>query len=497
MKNEPIWRIKSTPDRFPTLDTNKKVDVAIIGGGITGITLAYLLKRTAVKTIVLEARKIGKGTTGQSTGNLYSTTEYLLQELQSKYDAETLNKILQSRKEAIHLIEKTVEDLNISCDFKRVSKYLFEKDRKVSISKEKEIAENMALNYAAIHNPNFPFAFDSGIEFRDQAQFNPLKYTEALAKEVQDDVCELFEDTHVHKIEEKDDYVLLHTKFAKIRAKKVVHATHTPLGLHIQYHTALGPYREYGIAAKLKGNQYPEGIFWGYFDTKKYSVRTYSPENDPYLICVGSMHKVGQTESNQKHIDELKTFVENHFDVAEFTHQWGGQNYKSADLLPYIGRLKSGSNQFVATGFSTDGLVYGTLAAIMLCDELLDRKNAYFDLYKASRHSPVKAGKKVISENLNVAKRLITDTLRGGIEMRAQDLYPTQGKILKLEEGTFAVYKTHEGNVKILSSKCPHMGCTVQWNDAERSWDCPCHGSRFDVDGKVIEGPALTGLEED
>jgi len=495
MKNEPIWRIKSEPTEFPCLDVNYDVDVAIIGGGITGITLACLLKRTGLKTAVLEARKVAKGTTGQSTGNLYELTEYSLKELQSKYDIPTLRKIILSRREAMNLIEKNIRDLEIDCDFKRVNMYLFEQNHSISIKEEQEIAKELPIEFQRIHDPEFPFSFDSGIVYPDQAQINPLKYVEALANETHDDTCLIFENTRVVEIEEKDDFILLHTEKARMQAKKVVHATHTPIDLQIQYHTALGPYREYGIAAKLKGNSYPEGIFWGSFNDKKFSVRTYSPDDDPHLICVGSMHKVGQAKDNQAHIEELKEFIHKHFDVRKITHQWGGQNYKPADLLPYIGRLKSGSEQFVATGYSTDGLVYGTLAATILCDEILDRKNAYAELYKASRHSPIKAAKKVVSENLNVVKRLIGDNLRRGIEMQAKDLYPTQGKLLELEDGKFAVYKTHEGEVKILSPICPHMKCTVQWNNAEKTWDCPCHGSRFDTDGKVIEGPSLHHLE--
>lgn len=494
MKNEPIWRIKTDPVQFPKLEVNYDVDVAIIGGGITGITLAYLLKRTGLKVALLEARKVGKGTTGQSTGNLYVLTEYSLKELQSKYDTATLRRIILSRREAMNLIEKNILDLKIDCDFKRETMYIFEKNNSISIKEEKEIAKDLPMEFLRIHDPEFPFSFDSGIAFPDQAQINPLKYVETLAKETQDETCLIFENSRVVKIEEKNDFILLHTEDVRMQAKKVIHATHTPLDLHIQYHTALGPYREYGIAAKLNSGRYPEGIFWGHFGDKKFSVRTYSPNNDPHLICVGSMHKGGQAKDHQAHMDALKDFLSSHFDVAEITHQWGGQNYKPADLLPYIGRLTSNSNQYVATGFSTDGLVYGTLAAIILCDEILERRNAYSELYKASRHSPIKAAGKVISENLNVVKHLIGDSLKKGIEMQAEDLYPTQGKLLELDEGKFAVYKDAEGEITILSPICPHMKCTVQWNDAEKSWDCPCHGSRFDIYGKVIEGPSLEGL---
>lgn len=216
MKNEPIWRIKSEPTEFPCLDVNYDVDVAIIGGGITGITLACLLKRTGLKTAVLEARKVAKGTTGQSTGNLYELTEYSLKELHSKYDIPTLRKIILSRREAMNLIEKNIRDLEIDCDFKRVNMYLFEQNHSISIKEEQEIAKELPIEFQRIHDPEFPFSFDSGIVYPDQAQINPLKYVEALANETHDDTCLIFENTRVVEIEEKDDFILLHTEKARM-----------------------------------------------------------------------------------------------------------------------------------------------------------------------------------------------------------------------------------------------------------------------------------------
>lgn len=496
MKNIPVWRLQSDPPGFPCADRDMHADIAIIGGGITGITLAYHLRQSGAKVVVLEARKVGKGTTGQSTGNLYIPVEYSFQELRKKYEIDTLQKVFQSRREALNLIEQIAGEFTIDCDFGKKSMYLFESGNSISLGKEAAIARELKLNLSSIEFPGFPLPYDSGIEFPDQAQFNPLTYVETLARRIQGEGCEIFEDSRVFKIEEKDGAIFLHTKKSVVQARQVVHATHTPIDLQIQYHTALGPYREYGIAAKLKGGTYPEGIFWGYYDEKKFSVRTFSPENDPYIIAVGSMHKVGQAENNKDHVRELKSFLKRYFDIEKFTHQWGGQNYKPADLLPYIGRLKQGSEQFVATGFSADGLVYGTLAATILSDLILNRENSYRDLYKASRHRPLKAGKKVISENINVVKRLISDSLKSGIEMETKDLVPLEGKLLKMKEGNFAVYKSARGDIKILSPKCPHMGCTVQWNNLEKTWDCPCHGSRFDIDGRVIEGPSLHGLKK-
>jgi len=277
-------------------------------------------------------------------------------------------------------------------------------------------------------------------------------------------------------------------------AKHLIHATHTPKGLNIQYDTTLGPYREYGIAAKLENDDYPEGIFWGYFSGDKFSIRSCQRGEEKFLLCVGQPHKVGQAGHNQDHVEDLIQFLQKRFKIKEITNVWGGQNYKPADLLPYIGRKSSGSNQFVATGFSTDGLVYGTLAGMIISDAINGEENAYSEIFKASRHQPLKAAKKFVKENLNVGKQFVKD-LPFLLKKEGKELLPDEGLVTKSDGKRIAVYKNKEGKYKVHSAVCPHFGCVVHWNNVEKSWDCPCHGSRFDVCGKVIEGPSLESLE--
>ncbi len=495
MKNEPIWNLRSEDISFRALDRKISVDVAIIGGGITGITTAQFLANHGIKVAVLEARKIGEGTTGQSTGNLYSLTEYPLQKLKDKYDLDTVQKIILARMGAMEHIAENVKRFGIDCDLKNQSMFLFENNKGLDIKNERDILLDIGVLTSPLTNSEFPFPYDNGLVIENQIQLNPLTYTQKLAKQIYAPNCEIFEDTAVSEIAEEDDYMYLNANGNRVKARYVVHATHTPKGLQIQYHTTLGPYREYGIAAKLKDLNYPEGIFWGYFGNKKYSIRTYGAPTDPYLICVGSMHKVGQAEDNTQNIKELEDFVRKHFQISSITHQWGGQNYKPADMLPYIGQKTSGSREYVATGFSTDGLVYGTLAAKIISDGIAGIKNSYTKLFQAHRHRPLKAAEKFAKENINVVGKLVGDFLKKGQDQKIADLLPEEGKLLQYEDGKYAVYKNNRGEVTILSPICPHMGCTVHWNKAEKTWDCPCHGSRFDKKGEVIEGPSWKGLE--
>lgn len=495
MVQQSIWKSFTSPVAFPALEKDIKVDVAIVGGGITGITVAEILHNKGFSVAVLEARRVGQGSTGHSTGNLYAVTEQLLHNLESKYDREKLEKVVESRQRAMNKIKSNVLEYDLDCDHEFQPMYLFQNEGSSKIDAERSTCEKIGLQFKNISAANFPFKFSEGMEFPEQAQLNPLLYVQNLAQTINEDASFIFENTAIQKIEEQEDAVILYSNGLKVKADFAIHATHTPKGLTIQYDTNLGPYREYGIAAKLNSGEYPTGIFWGYFSKNKYSVRSYKRRGESYLLCVGQPHKVGQADNNEEHVRDLIKFVRERFDISEITNTWGGQNYKPADHLPYIGRKSSDSKQFVATGFSTDGLVYGTLAAMIISDEISGEENPYSELYKASRHQPVKAAKRFVKENLNVAKEFIED-LPFLLKEEDKQLLPDEGTVFKKDGKRIAIYRNKEGKYKMHSAVCPHMGCVVHWNNVEKSWDCPCHGSRFDISGNVIEGPAFEGLDE-
>lgn len=490
-----IWNAYEAEGDFGRLTENINVDVAIVGGGITGITTAMLLKEQGLKVAVLEAREVGKGTSSHSTGNLYAITDQLLSPLRSKYDGDVVKKVVGARQSAIGLIERMVKRYQIDCDFKKQPHYLFDATGEKELSTEKDLAVNAGLKVSEITG-DFPVKYSKGLRIEDQAQFNPLRYVQGLASNINGDNCSIYEYVRVGEIEERENDFLLHTTSGQVIAKNVVQATHTPKGVELQFHTVLGPYREYGIAAKLEDGNYPEGIFWGYYNNEKISFRSYSREGDNYFMFIGRPHKVGQAEDNKKHIKELINFAESRFPVKEITYKWGGQHYKPADLLPYIGRKTSGSREFIATGFSTDGLVYGTLSAIIISDAIAGVKNPYEELFKASRHNPAKAAQKFAKENIDVAAQLVKDWLFRGENEELKSIQPGEAKVIKKDNDKVAVYRSPEGELKAFSAVCTHMGCVVNWNNAEKSWDCPCHGTRFDVEGEVLEGPAFDPLKK-
>lgn len=499
MFTKSIWHSFSAPTNFPRLQEDLEADVAIIGGGITGITAAQLLSEAGLNVVVLEARKVGGGTTAHSTGNLYFTIDQVLSSLQSKYDNKVIREVVTSRQEALELISKNVDRFNIDCDFQRVPWILYSESTEHAdkIDQELDTAKEAGVVMEPAEKTDIPFHIERGVRVGGQAQFNPMRYVQGLASAIGNTRCKIFENTRVTKVEQKEGTVLLKTLNHTIKAKHCLEATHTPKGVEVQFHTVLGPYREYGVAAKLATGTYPAGIFWGFYQKgEKISFRSYKRGDDQYIMAIGQPHKVGQASNNQKHIEKLEAFLKDHFDVSEVTHRWGGQHYKPADKLPYIGRKKDGSNIYVATGFSTDGLVYGTLSAMLLRDQITGKSNPYLELYSASRFTPLKSAKDFVKENINVAAQYIKDLPVSKSEAGLDDLKIGEGKIISKDGHKVAACRNELGELRMHSAFCTHLACVVHWNNAEKTWDCPCHGSRFDTDGMVIEGPALHPLKE-
>ena len=490
-----IWKSTAPESNFPALKENLETDIAIIGGGITGITAAYLLARSGKKVVLLEAGTISGGTTGDSTGNLYAMVDKRLHHIQSKWDKETASKVARSRAQAVDLVEELVNKYQIDCSFKRVPWYLFSETSKKDevIEKEIEAAGAYGLPVEELHELPIPLKVSKAIKVEGQAQFNPAAFVRGLAAKIDTANCRIFENSGVHHIE-KEEELTLSTSSGTVTAKKVILATHTPKGIY-GLQTALYPYREYAIAAKLKSGDFPDGIYWDTEADFHTSMRTYSKGDKNYVLVLGGHHKVGQEDDYSRFYKKLEQNARRFFDVEEIEFKWSAQHYKPADGLPYIGE-SADDNIYLATGFSTDGLTYGVLSAMILDDQLNDRENEWGDLYKASRFTPLKSAKNFFKENFNVAKQYLKN-IPGKAEADSfGEIALGEGKVVEVDNEKWAVFKDETGQVHCQSAVCTHMDCIVDWNDAEKSWDCPCHGSRFKATGEVIEGPAFSPLEK-
>lgn len=494
-----LWEsITENKPNYPNLNKDIEVDVAIIGGGITGVTTALRLIEAGKDVAVLEADKVGSGTTGFSTGNLYVAVQPYYQHIITKFNIEIAKKIAHSRQFAIDYIASIVEEKNITCQFARRPWFLFTSDESklAFLKKEIETLKKLDISINDTKTLPIPLKFKKAAVMENQARFNPLQYVIGIAENLHKKGCQIFENTRVMEVEENDDHCVLTTKNGKVTAKQVVIATHTPIGINLsQMFTA--PYRSYVVAVELRDKTYPEGHFWD-LDSPHHAVCTHAlkSEKPELLLVAGSHHKTGQGQDLNSHYQELESFLEDHFDVSHVAYRWSAQHYQSADDVPYIGLASRFARRtYIATGFSADGLIYGTLSGIIIADEILKKENELSPVYDSNRFKPIASSSFVIKENANVFMQYLKDyPILTPAHFDA--IKKGEGKIVESNMQKLAVSRDKNNKVHVVSAVCTHMKCIVDWNDAEQTWDCPCHGSRFTCEGKVIEGPAKIDLEK-
>lgn len=492
MKTASIWESTAQKSKkYPSLQGDKEADVVIIGGGITGLTAAMLLSEAGKKVVLLEALDIGLGTTGNSTGNLYVTVDEHLSVIKKKWSADVMKAIINSRSSALELITQTISRFNIDCDFYRTSFNYFaeglDKEIENFIKDEYEALNEAGLNPRLSDNPGLPFNVEKSISVDNQAQFHPYKYVLGLTQNISVN-CEIYENSAVEDIDEKAGIVK--TKNGSVKAGSIVMATHTPKGVWM-VQGVLGPYREFGVAAELRSGDFPKGIFWG-LNQPKHSVRSFKNGDKNYIMVIGDKYKTGQGDDTAEYLKGLENYLTSHFEVGSERFIWAGQQYRPADGLPYIG--KHGEKIYFLTGFATDGLVYGTLASMIVSDQILGRKNPWEKTYDLKRFTPVKSFKEFFKENADNIAQYFKDTPWNVDADSLKDILPGEGKVMESGGEKVAVYKDEAGIHHVVSAVCSHMKCVVNWNPVEKTWDCPCHGSRFNTDGCVLEGPAIIDL---
>lgn len=492
-----LWKaISVRPSDFPSLTKDIEVDVAILGGGITGITAANQLIHAGKKVAILEADQVGGVTTSSSTGNLYIAVQPFYQNIFSKFNLKEAKNIAHSRKFAIDYIEKNIQEKNINCHFSRRPWYAYTcKDPRISLDREVDLFKKMDIPISYTKELPLPFKFKKAVVMENQARFNPLQYVIAMAEDLSKKGCLIFENTRVTNIDEKDVCTLTTTN-AKVIAKKVLMATHTPVGINpTQIFTA--PYRSYVVTVRLKDNNYPEGHFWD-LDRPPHATCTHAvSKNQPELLMVaGSHHKTGQDVNTHSHYKELETFLREHAQVSEVAYRWSAQHYQSADDVPYIGLANRFSKHvYITTGYWADGLIYGTLAGVIIGDLILEKDNPLINTYQSNRLKLLASIGFLVTENMNVFMQYLKDfpLLKSN---NYNDIKIGEGRIVEIDREKFAVSRDHNNQLHIVSAVCTHMKCIVNWNNEEKTWDCPCHGSRFSQEGKVLEGPAQNNLEK-
>jgi glycine/D-amino acid oxidase-like deaminating enzyme/nitrite reductase/ring-hydroxylating ferredoxin subunit len=490
-----VW--STTQDEFcyfPSLKKGTVADVAIVGGGITGISAAYILSRKGLKVVVLESGKVGEGSTGSSTGNLYVPTAKF-RTIALKHGQKGLEAVVLSRAAAMTFIEDRIKAFGLACGYSRVPWYYFTPWQSdiPEIDREREIMQLSGVLTTNVVPDGFPFPVLASATAELQAQFNPLQYVKKLAAFMECDDCLIYEDTKVLKITDGDPCIV-ETANGVVTARYVIQATHTPKGLYA-VHAMMQVYREYALALKLRQDLPAPGIYWMKEGDNKYSIRTYSNETGSWLVALDDTHLIGTKEKTEKSFKKIENFIRSVFDVEEVSYLWAAQSYVPADSLPYIGTSPLEKNVFIATGFSADGLTWGTAAAMIISDLITGEPNPWAEVFNPRRLTIAASAKNAIKENLDVIGHLVKDYIFTGKEKKLTYVKRGSGKIVELNGVKAAAYRDEDGQFYIVDAICPHMGCTVHWNNGEKSWDCPCHGSRFSIEGKVLEGPAISDLK--
>jgi glycine/D-amino acid oxidase-like deaminating enzyme/nitrite reductase/ring-hydroxylating ferredoxin subunit len=492
------------------LAENVTCDVCVVGAGIAGITTAYLLAKEGKKVVVVDAKGIGSGETSRTTAhlsNVFDDRYYVAIKLHGEKKARL---IAESHTYAIKKIEDIVKEEKIDCDFERVPGYLFAQpsDSEEYLDQELESARQLGFyDLTRLQTCPVPtLSMGPCLSFPNQAIFHPLLYLAGLSRAIlSEENCAIYTHSHVSNFSHVNTLHQVKTDAGfTVTANHLVVATNTPVNDRVTMHTKQAPYRSYVIGVKIMDDAVPNALYWDNSDPYHYIrlVKDRHPDSlnagdESYniLIVGGEDHKTGQEESEQERLACLEEWVREKFPMAgDVVYRWSGQVMEPTDYVGYIGRNPGDDNVYIATGDSGQGMTHGTIAGVLITDLIMNRPNAWKDLYDPGRII-LKSAPEFLKENLNVAAQF-KDYVTPGEVSDTGEIAPGTGNVLRRGMAKVAVYCDLQGNKHEMSAVCPHLGCIVHWNNLEKSWDCPCHGSRFDATGEVLSGPAISGLSK-
>jgi glycine/D-amino acid oxidase-like deaminating enzyme/nitrite reductase/ring-hydroxylating ferredoxin subunit len=510
--NISFW--ERTAEKFSTrpLTENLATDVCVIGAGIAGMTTAYLLSKAGREVTVVDDGPVGGGMTGRTTAHLVNALDDRFYEIESMLGEEMSRLSAESHTAAIDQIERIVRDEQIDCDFERIDGYLFLPPGGSTKDLDKELDAVHGAGLASVQRvdamPGIRNADTPALRFPNQAQFHPLKYVRALAEAITKRGGKIFTGTRVMdvgggetaKITTRDGYV--------VTAKAAVVTTNTPINDRFVIHTKQAPYATYVIAMRVERGTIPHALWWDTGQTKKDEEQMLGPAPYHYvrlardgeaevLIVGGEDHKTAQASDFEARFKNLEDWTREHFPtVREVTDRWSGQVMEPVDAMAYIGRNPGDAeNVFIATGDSGNGMTHGTIAGMLISDLILGRGNPWEKLYDPSRKTlaPLVIAD-YVKENVNVAAQM-RDYVTGGDVSNPEDLGLGEGALIRDNVRKIAAYRDEEGTLHRMSAVCPHLKCIVRWNATEKTWDCPCHGSRFDCLGRMVNGPSTGDLD--
>ena len=495
----PYWIDSAKLPRFPKLERDETVDVVVVGGGITGLTAAYLLTREGARVALLERETLAAIDTGHTTAHLTMITDQRISQLVKNFGRDHAQAVWDAGLAAVAKVHSIVDDLKIDCDFAWVPGYLHtpigQPSGDAAASFRADAALAAELGFDAAFMDEVPFVGGPGVRFSDQARFHPVKYLAALAQAITDRGGKIFEHSGADTF--SNDPRSIVSNGGTLTCKVIVLATHNPLlgnagmvGATL-FQTKLALYTSYVIGGRVKKGVIPDALFWDSGDPYHYLRLDRRADHD-FVIFGGEDHKTGQAPDTKSCFDRLERTLVSMIDGVNVTHRWSGQVIETPDGLPYIG--ETADFQYAGTGYSGNGMTFGTLTGMMAADHIYGRRNPWSELFDP-RRKKIRGGLwDYVKENKDYPYYMIRDQFAGAAGKSTREVGRGSGKVIKIKGEKVAVYRDERGAITKRSAVCTHMGCLVDWNEAERTWDCPCHGSRFKPDGAVIAGPAEAPL---
>jgi glycine/D-amino acid oxidase-like deaminating enzyme/nitrite reductase/ring-hydroxylating ferredoxin subunit len=496
-----LWVDTADVPDFPALKRNARADVCVVGAGIAGMTTAYLLMKAGKKVVVIDDGPIAGGETSRTTAHLTWALDDRYYMLERAHGEQGARYAAESHMAAVHRIEGIVKLEGIDCDFERLDGYLFPSvhDDATKIDRELEATHHVGLvDVQRIERVPIP-TFNAGpaLRFPNQGQFHPLKYMAGLALAIKDGGGRIFCSSHVTKVEGGKEVSVETDEHHTVRADAVCVCTNASISDYVHTHTKQAAYRTYVCAFRVPRGSIPRALYW---DTPwpYHYVRLQAVDDiHDALIVGGEDHKTGQADDMEERWRCLEEWARERFPTIEgMTHRWSGQVLEPFDGMAFIGRNPDGAeNVYMASGDSGNGMTHGTVAGMLLTDLVMGRENPWEKLYDPKRIRVERSTLiDFLKENINVAAQYL-DYVKPGEVKSLEDIPRGEGRVIGRGKHKIAAYRDDDGKIHERSAVCTHLGCIVDWNPGEKSWDCPCHGSRFDPTGTVLNGPAISELK--